>query len=77
MNTIHKGKIYKDKEGTWLVLSDETTYQLHPDDVEQILKDSRIFDNLEARILNFPDVRFRIEKHQKFSGSIKYAKLEE
>lgn len=36
---------------------------LHPDDVQQIQKDSLIFDNIEARIAAYPDVNFTIERY--------------
>lgn len=41
------------EEGDW-----ETYYPLHPEDVKEIEKNSLIFDNLEARILNSPKVEF-------------------
>jgi len=33
---------------------------LHPDDVKQIEEDSKVFDNMEARIATYPDVVFDI-----------------
>ena len=35
-------------------------YPLHPKDVAQINEDSKIFDNIEARISAYPDVEFEI-----------------
>jgi len=39
---------------------DWCTLQLHPDDVEQINKDSQVFDNIEARIAAYPEVEFEM-----------------
>lgn len=33
---------------------------LHPDDVNQIVEDSKVFDNIEARIKAYPEVDFEI-----------------
>jgi len=34
---------------------------LHPDDVKQIEEDSKVFDNIEARIAAYPEVEFEIK----------------
>jgi len=76
-----KGKINSTPKG-WIVKYFDTTeahdvmycgesYPLHPDDVEQIRKDSLIFDNIEARIAAYPDVDFKILQ----CNGIQYAKL--
>jgi hypothetical protein len=33
---------------------------LHPEDINQIEEDSKIFDNIIGRILSYPDVEFNI-----------------
>jgi hypothetical protein len=43
------------QEGDW-----ETYYSLHPDNVEEIKRDSQVFDNIDARISSYPDVEFEI-----------------
>jgi len=60
-----KGKLYK-TDNVWYVMGVEegdwnTYYQLHPDDVNQIKEDSKIFDNIEARIAAYPEVEFEIK----------------
>lgn len=60
---------YKTKDGMFEVL------QLHPDNVNEILEDSKVFDNIEARILANPQVEFDIVENNKMSGVAKYAKL--
>ena len=62
-----KGKLVKTEHG-WFVRYKETTplsittetLPLHPADVEQINKDSQVFDNIEARIASNPEVEFEI-----------------
>ena len=65
-----KGKLIK-TETDWVVRLFDTEkahdvmycgaeWPLHPDDVEQIQRDSERFDNIEARIAAYPDVEFRI-----------------
>jgi len=65
-----KGKLRK-SDGSWvidyLVESENPnavwtlkTIDLHPDDVKQIEEDSKIFDNIEARIAAYPEVDFDI-----------------
>jgi hypothetical protein len=59
------------------------TYPLHLHDMEQIRKDSLIFDNIEARIAAYPNVEFELvttwehnitESHAT-SKPVEYAKL--
>jgi len=64
-----KGALHKAETG-WQVLhaTYDTTlkhwntvkYPLHPDDVKQIEEDSKVFDNIEARIAAYPVVVFEI-----------------
>lgn len=51
------------------------TLPLHCDDVEQIEEDSKVFDNIEARIAYYPDVEFEIIENQKLDGISLSAKL--
>jgi hypothetical protein len=70
-----KGKLrYISKDKTlvksWVVWYNDTpvggnvsfvdSLPLHPDDVKQIEEDSKVFDNIEARITAYPDVEFDI-----------------
>ena len=51
---------------------------LHPDDVKEIEEDSKIFDNIEARIAAYPEVEFEVVKEYTDSHTNqvqKYAKL--
>ena len=73
-----KGFIINTEDYGWIVQVDSAVpdytnefFQLHPDDIEQILEDS----NLEARIASNPVVEFEIIKHQKMGGVATYAKL--
>jgi hypothetical protein len=59
--------ILKKTESGWIVNYDYTvnkndwcTLPLHPADVEQINKDSQVFDNIEARIAAYPEIEFEI-----------------
>lgn len=92
-----KGRIYRNKEHGWIInyiVESENpnaiytlkTLPLHSTDVEQIEEWSKIFDNIEARILNDPEVEFEIidcipKDLEMTNGetlsfeSIKYAKL--
>lgn len=61
-----KGILKKTQSG-WIVNYDYTvnkndwcTLPLHPADVEQINKDSQVFDNIEARIAAYPEIEFEI-----------------
>jgi len=63
-----KGKLHK-ITGDWYVQYTHNTNSklygkgnlpLHPADVEQIAKDSLIFDNIEGRIAAYPEVDFEI-----------------
>ena len=68
-----KGKLHKLEKG-WVVeyLIDERTpighkswweeLPLHPQDVKEIERDAKVFDNIEARIAAYPDVDFEIVK---------------
>lgn len=65
-NKPMKGKLIK-KENTWYVMRIEegdweTYYPLHPTDVDKINEDSLVFDNIEARISNNPEVEFILSK---------------
>lgn len=66
-----KGRIYRNKEHGWIInyiVESENpnaiytlkTLPLHSDDIKQIAEWSQIFDNIEARILNDPEVEFEI-----------------
>lgn len=65
-----KGRIVKTEQG-WFVRYRETTplsittetLPLHPADVEQINKDSQVFDNIEARIASYPEVEFEMVRY--------------
>lgn len=66
-----KGRITKIEQG-WVVRFEDianlhpiTQYYireipLHPDDVNQINTDAKVFDNIEARIAAYPDVDFEL-----------------
>lgn len=62
-----------------LIATDGGLILLHPDDVEQIRLDSIVFDNIEARIGNYPYVEFHFyeiwEEIDGETGVTKYAKL--
>ena len=47
----------------------EERLPLHPDDAEQINKDSQVFDNIEARIASNPEVEFEIGRYCKIHNS--------
>ena len=68
-----KGRMHKTVNG-WCVEYNNGDLPLHPDDVEQITKDSLIFDNIEARITAYPDVEFEILEVN-INQSLIYAKL--
>ena len=51
------------------------TLPLHCDDVEQIEEESKVFDNIEARILSSPEIEFEIIKNQKMDGASLSAKI--
>lgn len=70
-----KGKLHKSEYNVWLVKYEEEDLQLHPDDVNQILKLSEIFDSIESRIYSDPIVEFEIIENKKMDGVVKYAKL--
>jgi hypothetical protein len=62
-----KGTLHKTENG-WHVINMQATLNgpllqslpLHPDNVNQIIEDSKVFDNIEARIKAYPDVEFEI-----------------
>jgi len=85
---IHKGTmkfLKKDNDETkmWYISFDnaEESLPLHPSDVEYIKEAGKIFDNVEARILNNPKVEFFIvsvitqEKYSGVSRLTHFAKL--
>lgn len=55
--------VYKDSNKPYNITNVVKELPLHPNDVEQISKDSLIFDNIEARIEAYPDVDFIIERY--------------
>jgi hypothetical protein len=74
--------IYDQILGEGIVKRNQNALPLHPLDVKQIDEDSKVFDNIEARIKAYPDVEFEIETKLVFDrpsySSIevpKYAKL--
>jgi hypothetical protein len=74
--------IYDQILGEGIVKRNQNALPLHPLDVKQIDEDSKVFDNIEARIKAYPDVEFEIETELVFDrlsySSIevpKYAKL--
>ena len=76
-----KGTLNKTEQG-WVVIygysisiNDWVTIPLHPEDVNQINKDSQVFDNIEARIMAYPDIDFEIVEKSDISGRTKYAKI--
>ena len=69
-----KGEIKK-INNNWVINHNQITYPLHPDDVEQILQDSKIFDNIDARIAAYPNVEFQLIKKYLYNETITYAKL--
>lgn len=69
------GKLKKVEDLGWMVEIDGKDYELHPDDVETILELQQIFDNLDARIIAWPEEEFDIVEHQKLTGVVKYAKI--
>ena len=74
-----KGKLIKSELG-WIVATTDimeggyscaNTFPLHPDDVDQIAKDSLIFDNIEGRIASYPDVEFELIGYAKIKNQDK------
>lgn len=63
-----KGKLHKTISGWYIQYELNTNSQLyvktnlplHPADIEQITKDSLMFDNIEHRIAAYPEVDFEI-----------------
>lgn len=76
-----KGTLQKNKDNQWSVtissVSKESLdeYQLHPDDVNELIDINNIFDNLEARIAANPEIDFDVVECQKMNDIVKYAKL--
>lgn len=69
------GQIHCGEYNDWYVMHEESTYSLHPDDVEFIIAMEHIYDNIKGRILSMPTIKFEIVKHQKMDGVVTYAKL--
>lgn len=69
------GKLKKVEDLGWMVDIEDKDYMLHPDDSQRLDGLMKIFDNLEARITEYPEGEFKIVEHQKLTGIIKYAKL--
>lgn len=69
------GEIHCGEYNDWSVVHEESTYSLHPDDVERILDLEKVFDDIKGRILASPTIPFQIVKHQKMDGVATYAKL--
>lgn len=70
-----KGKLKKVEDLGWMVDIEDKDYMLHPDDSQRLDGLMKIFDNLEARITEYPEGEFEIVEHEKLTGIIKYAKL--
>jgi hypothetical protein len=85
-----KGKLqYISKDETlvksWVVWYNDTpiggnmsfvdSLPLSPDDIKDIEADSKIFDNIEARILAYPEVEFEIITIDNGDNGVRYAKL--
>ena len=77
-----KGKL-KNKDNNWYVthIMDDNgvkfgvDYPLSIDDIKEIEADSKIFDNIEARISAYPDCEFEIITIDNGDNGIRYAKL--
>ena len=80
-----RGVLYNTKHNGWMVKFNKKELnpnelgvdelQLHPDDVNEIIEQSIWFDNIEARIAAYPEVKFQIVENEKMSGVVRYAKL--
>jgi len=55
--------VVKGVMGSGHKIKDVQHLPLHPDDVKQIEEDSKIFDNIEARIAAYPEVEFEIKSY--------------
>ena len=62
-------------DGNWVISYKDKIYPLHPDDLQQILEDSQIFDNIEARIFAQPQVKFELTKKHFSDKTIIHAKI--
>jgi hypothetical protein len=71
----YDGILSKEEDDCWIVSYDDKWLNLHPDDVNEIIENEKVFDNMEARIASDPNVKFEIVEHKKMSGVIQYAKL--
>ena len=73
---VRQGEIVYDEDDGWMILyKTEILYQLHPDDVEDLVQLEQMFDNVTARVLADPVVKFHVVQHQKLTGIATYAKL--
>lgn len=82
-----KGKLIKTETAGWVVeyeIIDHTPIgikswweklPLHCDDVNEILEQEKIFDNVESRIMAYPDVEFKIIENKKTESVSYCAKL--
>jgi hypothetical protein len=70
--------IYDQILGEGIIKRNQNALPLHPLDVKQIDEDSKVFDNIEARIKAYPDVKFEMVKeyiNNHTNELQKYAKL--
>lgn len=51
---------YQDYTGWGLTIEYDREIPLHPDNIKQIKDYERVFDNIEARILSNPKVKFEL-----------------
>lgn len=72
-----KGILHKiEDDNRWIVIYNTTKeIQLHPDDVNDILEQAKVFDNIESRIVADPRIEFEIVEHKKMGGVATYAKI--
>jgi hypothetical protein len=70
-----KGRIQKTDQGWVVEYAKHAELPLHPEDVKQINRDAQVFDNIEARIMAYPDIDFEIVEKSDISGRTKYAKI--
>jgi hypothetical protein len=76
-----KGRLLKTEDYGWLVSYNDSQglfqfIQLHPEDVNEILDQEKIFDNIEARISAYPYIEFEIVENVKMDYCVvKYAKI--
>lgn len=73
---VRQGEMVYDEGEGWMILyKTEILYQLHPDDVEDLVQLGQMFDNITGRVLADPVVKFHVVEHQKLTGVATYAKL--